>query len=170
MSLGVNLVSLSAAEYVEFAEQQVLEYANQLVRGGEVASERGAAVARERLADLLADRLRGSGHEVLAAVAADGGTRVGWVWLSPAPEHLGPGHDRTRWLSQITVNECRRGLGWGRATLAAIERRLASRGVEQLWLRVFNWNVAARRLYESQGYELATQFATDAHLRKYLQP
>lgn len=166
--LAVHLIALTEAEYAEFAEEQVLEYANQLVRAGEVDGEHGVATARARLADLLADRLRASAHEFLAAVAAQDGARVGWIWLSPAPEFLGPGHDGARWLSQITVGERHRGRGWGRAILLELERRLVALGVEQLWLRVFDWNVVARRLYESLGFELATQFPTDAHLRKYL--
>ena len=164
----VRLVPLSDVEYAQFAGEQVREYANQLVRAGEVEPALGVATARERLAELLTDRLRASGHEFLAALSAQDSLRVAWIWLSPAPEFLGPGHDRTRWLSQITVGERQRGLGWGRVTLLEIERRLAALGVEQLWLRVFDWNVGARRLYESVGYELATQFPTDAHLRKYL--
>jgi GNAT superfamily N-acetyltransferase len=92
----------------------------------------------------------------------------GWIWLSPAPEFIGSGRDHTRWLSQLTVEELHRGRGWGRAILIATEDHCVSIGVEWIWLRVFNWNQVARRLYTSHGYELANQFATDAHLRMIL--
>jgi len=144
---------------------QILEYARQLTLAGEVSPEAGIGVAAERLEDLLADRLRGLGHTFLVARSERDGTRVGWAWMSPAP-FLGPGHERTRWLSQLTVEEACRRQGWGRAILTALERFEMDRGAREIWLRVFDWNVAARRLYESHGYELANQFATDAHLRK----
>ena len=165
---AVHLVSLADDEYVAFAERQVVDYADQLVRAGEVDPERALSVSRDRLDDLLRDRLRTAGHEFLAAFSTQDGARVGWVWLSPAPEFLGLGHESTRWLSQITVAEPQRGRGWGRATLIETERRLTSLRVEQLWLRVFDWNVVARRLYDSLGYTLVTQFPNDAHLRKWL--
>lgn len=144
------------------------EYANQLVQAGEVTSENGLVSARERLEDLLADRLRTKGHEFHRAASPPTGVTVGWLWISPAPEFMGAGHATTRWLSQITVNQVFRGLGWGRAILLEAERSLASQGVEQIWLRVFNWNTIARRLYESLAYELVTQFPADAHFRKRL--
>ena len=164
----VQLFSLSDAEYAEFSVLQVSEYANQLVHAGEVTSENGLVSARERLEDLLADRLRAKGHEFHRAASSSTSVTVGWLWTSPAPEFVGARHAAARWLSQITVNQAFRGLGWGRAILLEAERSLALLGVEQVWLRVFNWNTIARRLYESLAYELVTQFPTDAHFRKRL--
>ncbi|HEY2405766.1 MAG TPA: GNAT family N-acetyltransferase [Polyangiaceae bacterium] len=159
---------MTELEYAEFTRTQVIEYARQLTLAGESSELESTAVARERLNDLLTDRVRTAGHTFFAARAADRATHVGWVWLSPAPAFLGPGHERTLWISQLTVDEPHRRLGFGRAILRAIEQYAVTRGTEQLWLRVFDWNAVARRLYESSGFELATQFATDAHLRKYL--
>jgi GNAT superfamily N-acetyltransferase len=165
---SVQLTPFTDDEYTEFAALQLVEYAHQLVRANEVSAEDGVAVAQDRLADLLAGRLRTADHIFFIARSAHPASRVGWIWLSPAPAFLGPGHERTRWLSQLTVEETLRGAGWGRAILVATERHLAAVGVEQIWLRVFDWNVVARALYVSCGYELAHQFARDAHLYKTL--
>jgi ribosomal protein S18 acetylase RimI-like enzyme len=164
-----SLTPCNDREYAEFVSSQVVEYARQLALAGEVSTEQSVAAARERLQDLRADRLRGSGHHVLVARSEHDAVRVGWVWLSPAPAFLGPGHQHIRWLSQLTVEESCRGRGWGHAILAALEGLEAERGSKEIWLRVFDWNLAARRLYEAHGYELANQFATDAHLRKRLE-
>ena len=155
-------------EYARFAEEQIVEYAQQLTRAGEATIENCLAVSRAHLQDLLTDRLRAAGHEILVATSARDGSRVGWLWLSPPPDLLGAGHEHTRWLSQLTIDEALRGQGWGRAVLLAAERYLTSAGVTHVWLRVFDWNIVARRLYMSSGYELAHQFSTDAHLRKAL--
>ena len=92
--------------------------------------------------------------------------------MSPAPafvERYGVRDPtRARWLSQITVTEGRRGRGYGRGMLAALHARLAAEGVDALYLRVYDWNAAARRLYARSGYQVVRQFPTDAHLRKQL--
>jgi ribosomal protein S18 acetylase RimI-like enzyme len=49
--------------------------------------------------------------------------------------------------------------------LDALHAHLAAEGVVELYLRVYDWNAPARRLYASRGYEVAAQFPTDAHLR-----
>jgi ribosomal protein S18 acetylase RimI-like enzyme len=165
---AARLIPVTNSEYAEFCAEQVVEYARQLTLAGEGTAENCIAISRERLQDLLTDRLRKADHDFFVATAIRGGSKVGWVWLSPPPDFLGAGHEHTRWLSQLTVDEPYRGRGWGRAILLAAEQQLTASGIQQIWLRVFDWNLAARRLYASQGYELARQFATDAHLRKIL--
>ena len=109
-----RLTLATDAECAEFAALQLKEYARQLVRAGEVAADDGAATASERLQDLLADRLRQIGHTFFVATPAHENLRIGWIWLSPAPEFIGSGRDHARWLSQLTVEELHRGRGWGR--------------------------------------------------------
>ena len=155
-------------EYTEFVSLQVVEYARQLMRAGEVTPDRSVITAQERLQELRADRLRLAGHDFLVARSASDGSRVGWVWLSPATEFLGPSRTSARWLSQLTVEENCRGHGWGRAILVALEDHEAARGSDEIWLRVFDWNTVARHLYASHGYELTKQYVTDAHFRKRL--
>ncbi|HEX3776794.1 MAG TPA: GNAT family N-acetyltransferase, partial [Polyangiaceae bacterium] len=140
----MHLTEVSDSEYADFANRHVEEYALQLVRGGEVAETESLVTARVRLAALLADELRPAGHLFFSARSAIVKPRIGWVWLSPAPAFLGPNRPRARWLSQLTVDETVRGRGWNRALLSATERYLTRIGVEQLWLRVQDWNVAAR--------------------------
>lgn len=164
----MQLTACDDSEYREFSSLQLVEYANQLARAGEVSAEDSLAVARERLGDLTDDRLRSGGHEFLVARSSQDDVRVGWVWLSPAPSFLGAGHERTCWLTQLTVEEAERGRGWGRAILDALDRHACHRGHTEIWLRVFDWNVVAQRLYRSHGYDFARKFAVDAHFRKRL--
>jgi ribosomal protein S18 acetylase RimI-like enzyme len=164
----MQLTPVDDAEYADFAKRQVVEYARQLANAGEVAESDSIAVSRERLRGLLADELRAAGHLFFVARSAILKPRVGWVWVSPAPAFLGPNRSGSRWLSQMTVEETVRGPGWALALLRATERHLVQLGVEQLWLRVFDWNTTARALYDAQGYELVQRFANDSHLRKRL--
>lgn len=163
----IELQPLSDEEYRAFAAAHVLEYARQLVNAGEATAADGEAAARLELEELLDDRLRGAaGHRFWKGLELVSRATVGWLWIGPAPPFLGAGHERTRWLAQLTVDERQRRRGYGRALLSALESQLRQEGVEQIWLRVFHWNQPARALYESLGYERVEQFATDAHLRK----
>lgn len=168
-SEAVHLVSLDDSEYADFAERQVVELARQSVNAGEWTEEEALGRAREGLSGLLADRLRVGGHEFLKGTSDDGAT-VGWICVAPAPEFLGRDGERMRWLSQITVGEAHRRRGYGLELLEALHRWLEAQGVEELWLRVYNWNEAALRLYARAGYEVVRQFPTDAHLRVRLDP
>src|SRR5262245_48493666 len=56
----------------------------------------------------------------------------------------------------------------GRAILDAVEQYELTRGSQAIWLRVFDWNTVARRLYQSHGYDLARHVTVDAHFCKPL--
>jgi len=170
----VTLVPMTDAEYAEFAEAQVAEHARQRVNAGEWTLDEAVARARQDTEDLRSDALRGAGHAFYAGVDA-AGARVGWLWIAPGTlpflDRYGVANlSRVRWLGQITVEESLRGRGYGRALLDALHRRLASEGVFELYLRVYDWNDAARRLYAGSGYEVVAQFPTDAHMRRRLGP
>jgi GNAT superfamily N-acetyltransferase len=164
---AITLVPLSDGEYAAFTRQQVAENARQHLQAGEWTMQEALTRSREELTDLLTDALRAAGHVFLKGTDAHG-TPIGWLWVAPAPEFLGENRERKRWLSQITVEESLRGRGYGGALLVALHGWLAAQGVEELWLRVYDWNEAARRLYARAGYDVMRQFSTDAHLRRSL--
>jgi hypothetical protein len=103
---------------------------------------RTPSTARLEQADLLADRLRGHGHTFLKAVHTADGALVGWAWVAPGPAFL--------------------------ALLTPLHDQLAAKGAQALYVHVYDWNMAARRLYARCGIEVVCQFATDVHLRKHL--
>lgn len=160
----VTLEPLSDDEYGNFVEAQIAEAARQRVEAGEWSPSEAVARAHDELGDLINDRLRRRGHEFLKGVVNDVGC-VGRLWIAPAPEFIEESREAIRWLAQITVEESLRGRGYGRAFLTALHNRLSAEGVSQLWLRVYDWNIAARRLYEGMGYETVRRFETDSHMR-----
>jgi ribosomal protein S18 acetylase RimI-like enzyme len=86
---------------------------------------------------------------VLLVAEADG-EAVGILWLGPAPS------PRTGWwIYDIHVVAAQRRRGYGRALLEAAEREAQRRGADSIALNVFGGNDAARRLYESSGYDVA---------------
>ncbi len=60
-------------------------------------------------------------------------------------------------LYDFAVAEARRGQGYGRALLHAVESSAREAGESALELNVFGHNMAAIRLYASAGYDVITQ-------------
>lgn len=168
---SLTLSSLTDDEYAAFVTLQAKETAHEAVTAGEWTADEAPGLSRLDTADLRADTLRDSGHGFYRGVDATG-ERIGWLWVAPAPDHVaryGVGDvARARWLAQVFVEESRRGRGYGGALLVALHRQLADEAVTDVFLRVYDWNTPARRLYASCGYEVVGQFATDAHLRRRL--
>ncbi|MBV9579277.1 MAG: GNAT family N-acetyltransferase [Chloroflexi bacterium] len=167
----ISLRPQTDAERADFAERQVQEVARQHENAGEWSAAEAPSLARAQCRDLLADVLREAGHMFYMGIDPTG-ARVGWLWVAPPPASIEAyaEHDLSavRWLAQITVAESLRGRGYGLALLEALHRRLAGEGVVAIYLRVYDWNEVARRLYARCGYEVVRQFATDAHMRRRL--
>lgn len=57
------------------------------------------------------------------------------------------------WIGGVGVVMSARRSGIGEALMRAVHEEARSRGVERVWLEVFDTNVSARTLYEKLGYE-----------------
>ncbi len=150
----VRLALLNDAEYTDFGQRHLVEYVRQRVNAGEWPATERPERAREALAGLLSDSLRGAGHLFFKAVDSRG-ERVGWLWVAPLPEFFEEPRDKKRWLNQITVEETRRRQGYGLAMLAALHDWLGEQGVEELWLRVYDWNEEASGFMSGLGMSYA---------------
>lgn len=161
----VRLVPMTDNDRTAALDGEAAEYGEAKARAGfwsrDVALER----ARKEIASLVGPDPATRGHAFFVGVDADG-RRVGWAWVGPIP---GARPTRTkRWLFQIIVDEPRRGQGYGRALLAAIERRLAEDDVRELRLNVFRYNTVAIALYRSAGYDVTEDAPRNLEMRKVL--
>lgn len=164
--VSVSLVAVSPLEYQEFVSAQIVEFAEQKVRAGQWRPEEAPALSRHVVEGFLPAAGPMTGHRVWKAVDG-GGERVGWIWVGPPPvKTLNMPH--RRWLYQITVEPALRGRGVGRAMLDRLEHILVEEGVQELYLNVFRWNVAARSLFDSAGYEVLLEGESDAGMKKIL--
>lgn len=146
---------MTPAEFASFRAHAVREYAAAHVRAGHWAADAAERRAAEETEELLPQGLQTPAMLLLIGESDADGV-VGTAWLATAqPERVGA------WLYDIVVPE-RRGKGYGRGLLAALERHLASLGVESLGLNVFANSPIARELYESSGYEVTSQNMTKA--------
>jgi GNAT superfamily N-acetyltransferase len=83
-----------------------------------------------------------AGHHVMDVL--DDGEVVGTLWMGP------------RFVFKVEIDEGFRGRGLGRAAMEAAEDWTRTRGGSRIALNVFGPNAAARSLYGSLGYEVAS--------------
>jgi len=152
-------------ETEEFVEQQVAEYAEEKRHAGHWTAGEAIARARNSIRSLIGPDPSKRGHRFFKGIEP-GGRRIGWIWIGPPPEVFAV--EGGQWLYQITVEPSMRGKGFGRGILDALEHQLEQEGFKSLQLNVFKWNVVARNLYESMGYEVVLDTATEAGMRKRL--
>ncbi len=142
---------MTSAEFAAFRAHAVREYAAAHVRAGHWAADTAERRAAQETAELLPQGLETPAMLLLIGESDADGV-VGTAWVATAqPERVGA------WLYDIEVVPEQRGKGYGRGLLAALERHLASFGVESLGLNVFGYNPVARELYDSSGYEVTSQ-------------
>ena len=92
------------------------------------------------------------GMLLLAAETADAGL-IGIVWVE-----LQHRQATGAWIYDVEIVPEQRGREYGSALLRAAEREVEKLGVKSIALNVFGGNAAARRLYESSGYEITSLF------------
>lgn len=149
----VTVRSMTPSEYEAWQDDLAAEYAADQVAAGRWPSEGAVERARAENAALLPHGLSTERMLVLRGVDEDG-EPVGRAWV--ALDHPRGAPD-VAFLYDIEVVEHRRGLGFGRALLTAVERAALEAGASSLELNVFGANDRAISLYSSAGYTVVTQ-------------
>ena len=134
-------------EFVTYLEWAIDDYAAELERNGKATGEAAQIASRASFDSLLPDGLATLGHTLLVATGPDDGEKVGVLWFGPSTDDAA-----MAWIYDITVDEDKRGRGWGRAIMRAFEGEARARGFARAGLNVYGDNHVARRLYESLGY------------------
>ncbi|MCM3746832.1 GNAT family N-acetyltransferase [Paenibacillus pasadenensis] len=111
---------------------------------------------REAALDFIRERLERRDSVLLAAVVED--ELAGFVQLYPVFSSLSM--KRSWILNDLYVDRRWRGRGTARQLLHEAERHARSTGAAYIQLSTAPDNMAARRLYESEGYEQDTEFLT----------
>ena len=162
----VTLIPLTEDDRDAFLEQEIADYADQQVRDADWPRDDALERSRAELTPVL-NREFAEGVErgdQLWTARDSAGSRVGWLWVTPVDDAAA----QIVFLEQITVAATLRRGGYGRAMLAKLEELLAGKGVDELRLTVFVGNTAARRLYDSAGYEQLDDDGRGCRLRKRL--
>jgi len=153
---AARLRPMTAAECDAYLAWVVDDYAAELERNGKAVADAALTASRASFDGLLPDGVATDRQTLLIAEDA-GGDRVGLLWFGPSTDD-----PSTAWIYDITVDEDRRGQGWGRAIMRLFEAEALRRGYTRAGLNVYADNHVARRLYESLGYrETARQLSKE---------
>ncbi|MCR2785727.1 MULTISPECIES: GNAT family N-acetyltransferase [unclassified Microbacterium] len=150
---AVTVRPMTPEEYAQWQTLLAEEYSAEQVAAGRWSQEGSVQRARDETAKLLPQGLATEGMLILRGVDAEG-VPVGRAWVSLDHPRGAPG---VAFLYDIEVVETKRGQGFGRALLAAVEDATRRAGAAALELNVFGSNAVAIGLYGSAGYDVVTQ-------------
>jgi ribosomal protein S18 acetylase RimI-like enzyme len=147
--MGVRLRPIRDDEFAAFIVASRDGYAADI----EVNGGLGADAARKKADDDYARLFPGDEpspeQTVLVVEDETSGEAVGRIWFA---ERDGDGEGRIAFVYELWVDEARRGSGFGRAAMEALEDLVQARGLGRIALNVLGGNETARSLYRSLGY------------------
>jgi ribosomal protein S18 acetylase RimI-like enzyme len=125
----------------------IREYAAEKVRAGAWPAETADQRAAAAFATFLPDGRQTAGHE-FRSIIDEASESIGAIWFAADPE-MGRG---SLFIWDIVIDPERRGRGYGRAAMEALEPLARSLGYDTIRLHVFGHNEVARSLYSAVGY------------------
>ncbi len=147
--MTVTLRPLPPERMPAWIQRSADEYARDLVSLGQSPGD-AQRVAEAGMAQSFPEGRPRPGHAVLD-VLDPAGEPVGYLWIGPETD--APAGGDAWWVWDVVIDEQRRGEGLGRAVMLLAEDHATAHGARTLGLSVFGFNVAARRLYESLGFD-----------------
>ncbi len=142
----IELRPLTADEFAAWLPGEIKAYAETKVRSGQWSEEEADGLSAKQMAEVLPLGLDTPHHELYSVVSGD--RTVGHLWIAIRAEE----HIPSAYIYNIAMAASERGRGHGRATIAALEERLRTRGIKKLQLNVFGYNTEAKRLYDRLGF------------------
>lgn len=138
---------MTAEDWTAWRLATIRAYADDMVRTGSWEQDGAEGKALEEFDRIASEGQATPGHG-FHQILNEAGTTVGSAWVAPA-EEIGRG---ALFFYNLVIEPEFRGRGYGRASMAAVERLALGLGYDAIWLHVFGDNTVARRLYESIGY------------------
>ncbi|GAA2458645.1 GNAT family N-acetyltransferase [Agromyces soli] len=149
----VTVRAMTPEEYEAWQSAIAEEYATEQVASGAWLADGAVERARAENAGLLPDGLETERMLLLLGIDPVG-EPVGRAWVSLDHPR---GTQGVAFLYAFEILEERRGAGFGRALLTAVEQATREAGADALELNVFGSNTVALGLYASSGYAVVTQ-------------
>lgn len=106
----------------------------------------------DQFARLVPDGRLTPGQLFFEVIEKKTGESVGYLWLG-IQERLGR---KVTSVNDIIVKSDRRGEGFGKALMKCVEQESKKAGAGRIRLHVFQRNEAARKLYESLGFQVSS--------------
>lgn len=153
---SVTLRPMSTEQFAEWQGRSIRSYADDLAKATGWPLDVSLNKTKKQFAELLPAGM-GTDRTWVLLIVDEAGVEVGALWVGPNSERAG-----AAFVYDIEIVEERRGLGFGRAAMIAVERLVTEAGETEIGLTVFGFNEPARRLYDSLGYRVVATVMTKA--------
>lgn len=158
---NLELLRMTPAEFDTYYAQAVEIYATELEKSGRFPDAGQAQeFARWEYGDIFPRGLQTPGTDVYHIYI--GGQKAGVIWLLREED--------TGFIGDFLIDGAYRRQGYGTQALCRLERLAAQAGMKKMRLGVFKNNMAARTLYEKQGYRVIRDREADLMMEKSLGP
>ena len=148
----VKLAPMTPKEFEVFLERDIPEYARERVRAGYWSETEALSRSRKEHRALLPDGLKSRYHHIYEIQDSESGDVVGVLWFkTDLDSSRGSG-----FIFDLEIHESFRHKGYARQAMLELENVARGMGLKQLALHVFAHNQAARTLYETLGYRVAS--------------
>ena len=151
---SVTLRPMSTEQFEQWQGRSIRSYADDLAKATGWPLEAALNKARKQFAALLPAGM-GTDKTWIRLIVDEAGVQVGDLWVGPDHERAG-----AAFVYDIEIMKERRGLGFGRAAMIAVESLVKEAGQTEIVLNVFGFNEPARRLYDSLGYRVVATVMT----------
>ena len=150
----VKLVKMQQEDFEPYFERDIREYAEEHVRNGNWSAEEALERSRKEHQQLLPDGLE-SRNQYLFSIIDASDQKLGILWVNI--------ENGRAFIYDFRIDEARRGKGYGKQALVALDEKLKSMDVQSVGLHVFGDNIRAQELYQKMGYQI-----TGIHMQKVL--
>jgi ribosomal protein S18 acetylase RimI-like enzyme len=147
--MEVELVPMDKKQFARFYERSVQRYAQENIKAGYRTETEAESRSKEDHKKLLPKGLRTPDHILMVVRSRSTGEEVGTIWMK-----VERGDRPSGFIYDIFLEERFRGMGYGKATLRALESLAREKGLGSLFLHVFAHNPVAIRLYQGTGFKV----------------
>ncbi|MDF2925239.1 MAG: family acetyltransferase [Paenibacillaceae bacterium] len=155
----VQLVAMNEAQFQQFLDCSIPVYAQEKVRAGAWKEEEALRLSQAAFDRLLPDGLSTKNSYLYMVHEPEKGLNIGHIWLVLSQE----GQETSAFLYEILIYDAYQGQGYGKQTMAALDRSARELGAASIGLHVFGHNQRALSLYQKSGYAI-----TDYNMKKSL--
>lgn len=143
----VILRDMTDAQFPDYRTLFISEYAQDLHESRGYSMEKATEIATSSI-DIALSAGVNTVANLLWCISPDEdvNTVIGYLWLVE--------NGNAVWVSDFCLLEQWRGRGFGRASLAMMETRIAHKGIGEIGLRVAVNNPGAKALYEKSGFRI----------------
>ncbi|MCA1058795.1 GNAT family N-acetyltransferase [Rossellomorea aquimaris] len=144
----ILLNPMTETEYSDWIYDSIKEYAEEKTKAGNFKKETSMDQAEEEFNQLLPIGRETKDHHLFTLRHEESKQVVGNLWIHVKEEQ------KEIFIYDIKILENKRGSGYGKEALKALDSFASEMGISKISLHVFGHNKIAISLYQKSGYEV----------------